>query len=116
MPKFIMPRLEGGRTVRVAEEQPEYQAVDGIFATVKEFPVRRDRDYNGVVMALEFTPEERQAIINGEDAYLVLLTFGYPQQPIAVFVGPEGAAEFCGLTVKQPVRDYQPLESGEVRP
>jgi|SRR5689334_8528074 len=114
MPKFITPRIEGGTPVRVAEEQPEYEAVDVIFARNHNYSVPVDKEHNAVIMAVTLSGEERQRIINGEDIYIVLLTFGYPQQPIAAFVGPEGAAEMCGLEVKQPNRDYMPLESGEI--
>lgn len=78
------------------------QSMDGCKGDVAIEPhplVARTPLFNTVIMAFEITGEERQRIINGEDVYVALLTFGHPQQPIMVGVGPEEMAAIHGLRV-----------------
>lgn len=55
--------------------------------------------FNTVVMCFELDGEERQRIINGENLYISMLTYGRPQTPINLSVGPEEMAERYGLEV-----------------
>lgn len=96
--KNVKPRIQG-QVLRAAENQPEYTPVDILLARNIDYTIPVDKDYNTVIMAFELTGEERQRIINGEDVYVALLTYGHPQQPIMLSVGPEEMAEWHGLEV-----------------
>ncbi len=85
----VRPELQA-QIIRVAEQQPEYEAVD--VALVRHPDFSATRGYNTVVMAFRPTAEERERIGRGEDVYVALLTFGSPQQPIIVFTGKDEAS------------------------
>lgn len=91
----VEPRING-RKVRVAEDQPEYQALTIVQATNQQYRGQS----NTVIMAFEPTPAERQLIINGAMIYVALLTFGGPQQPILISADVEEMAQLHGLAVE----------------
>lgn len=106
--KAVVPRIVGLQ-VRVAENQPEYTPVDTIRARHPDYQ-NSPKGYNSVIMAFEPSPEERQRLINGEDIYIALLTFGFPQQPIMLSVGPEDMARWHETEVVHKPTPYLRLE------
>lgn len=76
----VAPRV-GLPEVMIAEEQEEYLPLAGA-------PLEFDDGTKGMLTRWTFTPEERQAIAEGKDLYLILFTFGQPMQPVHLEVGP----------------------------
>ena len=70
----IFPDLEGCE-VTYAKDQPEYN------------PLRTLTDGTTVISRWSPTPEQRAAIMAGEDLFLELVTFGGPLQPIRLSIG-----------------------------
>lgn len=81
--------------------QPEYEPVEIVRATNPDFWVNPKATHNAVVMAFRPSEDERRRLAEGEDIYISLITFGHPQQPILVDVGPQTMAEIHGLQVKR---------------
>lgn len=80
--KAISPNT-GAKEIVVAEDQPAYS----------KYPAALYLDEDETMCLLSrwtFTDEERQAIANGEDFYLGILTGGKPVQPVLLQVGAEG--------------------------
>lgn len=70
----INPPEEYGYLVEVAKNQPEYQTL----------PVRFNQ---GAATSLwQLTNEERQAIADGKNLFLEMLTFGHPLQPVHLWI------------------------------
>lgn len=67
---------QGWRDATYAKDQPEYLPL----------PTLASRD-GRVVSRWQPTPEERQAISDGADIFLMLYTFNKPLQPIVMTVG-----------------------------
>lgn len=70
----IFPELEGAE-ITFAKDQPEYRSL------------RTLTDHATVLTRWTPTADQRQAIMDGADLYLELLTFGGPLQPIRITVG-----------------------------
>jgi len=71
--------------VTYAKDQPEYQQLPTLKSSV--------RDGRGkIMMRWEFTKAEREAIADGADLYLEVLTFHQPLQPLRPFVGMDNEA------------------------
>lgn len=84
------------RTVAKTQGDQGYVPVRAVFATHPDYP-RSGTSHNSVIMAFRPSPTERQAIANGADIYVALLTFGRPQQPIIVTAGKELMARIYQL-------------------
>lgn len=70
----IDPPQECGYPVQFGENQVEY----------KTLPARESQ---GVVTTLwELSPAERQAILNGKNLFLEIITFGHSLQPVHLWV------------------------------
>lgn len=74
------PVIEGLEHIEVvyAKDQPEY------------IPLRTLRSADGqgrVFSRWTPTPEQREAIADGDDIFLELFTFGHPLQPIRMMIG-----------------------------
>ncbi len=95
--EFIRPRLLAP-VVRVAERQEEYEPIDAVQAVNPHYWAANGC-HNTMIMAVSLTGEERQRIINGESIYIALLTYGRPQQPLLVSVGPDDMAAWHNLAV-----------------
>ena len=78
--KPIAPNT-GAPEVTFASDQPQYiPVVIGIY----------EREIGkGLLTRWTFTDEERQAIANGEDIYVMQLNFNTPMTPMKVTVGPQ---------------------------
>lgn len=75
----VVRELES-KEIIYAAHQPEYNPLR----------VLRSTSVQGAVLSRwTLTPEQRQAIANGADIYLELLTFGFPLTPIRVAVGQD---------------------------
>jgi hypothetical protein len=72
----------------IAEDQPDYETLTVVRYDVPPFGV-------ALLTRWTFTDEERAAIAEGEDIYLLCLTHGQPLQPLHMVVGPE---EFIART------------------
>lgn len=81
---FLLPRdgpvMDGyeDKEVVYAKDQPEY------------IPLRTlvtDDEERRVMSRRTFTPEQRNAVFNGADIFLELMTFGTPLQPIRIAIG-----------------------------
>ena len=81
--RSISPRIDGCDEVTVAEEQLEYKALTAA-------QIRYTDGSRGLMTRWRLTPEEREAIANGADLYLGILTMGKPLQPISLEVGRPG--------------------------
>lgn len=94
----VIPAI-AGRVVRVAEDQPGYEPVSVVLGTDNMYRCPNGL-YNTVVMAFQLTLEERKRIIDGEDLYVSLLTYGEPQQGIRVLVGEKEMAAMLDSIVQ----------------
>jgi hypothetical protein len=93
MPNPVSPIIQGfaDQEIIYAKDQPQY----------KPLPVLKKAD--GVLLSRwRFTDEECAAITNGADIFLMNWTFNQPLQPVAIFVGEGGLAEFMGLHAIEP--------------
>jgi hypothetical protein len=71
------------REIVFAKDQPEYLPLRTL---VSRDPQRQ------VMSRWTLTPEQRQAVAEGADVFLTLLTFGGPLQPISIAVSKEPSA------------------------
>ncbi len=69
-----------------AKDQPEYRPLRALQSM---------KSSGGVLSRWTLTEEQREAIANGEDIYLEILTFQGPLQPVLLFVGAPTAEEFA---------------------
>lgn len=74
-----IPGLEASEIV-IARDQPEYIPLP---ALPLDFPVEGGTAF-GVLTRWRLTDEEREAISNGADLWVSLITFGQPMQPIRI--------------------------------
>lgn len=81
--RTVAPRT-GAPEETIAEEQPDYLPI-----TVGKYAVPPHME-TALLTRWILTTEERQQVANGEDIYLMVLTFGQPLQPLQMQVGPEG--------------------------
>lgn len=138
--KSIPPRLQGPQAT-AAKDQPQYAPAEVILARDPQYRnprpeasfivrpsmteeeglrilremktrLRIEEGHNTVIMSFEPTPADRQRLINGENIYIALLTFGKPQQPILVACGPEEFAERYELPIRTRALD-QPATVAE---
>jgi hypothetical protein len=92
----IDPRLVplGSRAVVIAEKQEEYQDLPSI------------RTPNGqVITRWSPSPEERRAIMAGEDIYLTILAVGQVQ-PVRMTIGPYDWT-LCPICAVKPGEDHK---------
>ncbi len=79
-----------------AKDQPEYLPLH----------VLRGNNKGAVLSRWTFTDEQRQAIADGADIFLDVLTFNQPLQPLAIYVAHEleasSVAEMLGIVVPLP--------------
>lgn len=98
--RFIRPELKAP-TVMVAEDQEEFMTV---CAAMVHAPTDR-----GLVPAhllcMRFTDEERQAIAEGADLYLSLLTGGGSMQAVMPLVGKEQASAVFNIPVETETKE-----------
>lgn len=78
--RAIAPRT-GALEITIAEEQEEYMPIT---AALYEF----DNGARGLLTRWTFTPEERLAIANGEDVYILEVVFNQKMTPLVVRCGP----------------------------
>ena len=82
--RYLMPKdgpvFEGleGREIVYAKEQPEYLPL----RTLKS-----QEDSGRVISRWTLTDEQRKAVAEGADIFLMLLTFHWPLQPIQIATG-----------------------------
>lgn len=89
----VVVGLEKEETV-FAEDQPEYKALRAL----------RSRDRAGRVLTRwPLTAEQRQAIANGADLFVEVVTFNQPLQPIAVAVVDEVNPLYIRHTYNLPI-------------
>lgn len=91
---------------RVAEHQPQYEAVTVARLNNPQYPGGPAHP-NSVVMAFELDPDERARIAYGAAIYITLLTFGNPQQPVLITVGEDEMAAVFGVATR-PREDEPP--------
>lgn len=77
----------GAPEITVAENQHEYLTIT---AAVYEWSDGR----KGLLTRWHLTDEDKTRIANGEDVYLMMLTFGKPMQPVKIQVGSDGFTDF----------------------
>lgn len=78
--RAIAPRT-GAPEITLAEDQIEYSPITaGVYENAD--------GSRALLTRWRLTDDERAAIADGEDLYLMLLTFGRPMQPVALRVGP----------------------------
>lgn len=87
----VVDGLEAHEVV-YAKNQPEYNPLRTLRSNTKECRV---------LSRWSPTPEQRQALAEGADIFLELLTFGNPLQPILMSVGEMGT-EFVRESFKLP--------------
>lgn len=80
--RMVAPRT-GAEEITIAESQEEYKT---LVAAIYETP----EGHQILLTRWKLSVEEVNRIINGEDIYVSLMTFGTPMQPILVQVGPKG--------------------------
>ena len=74
----MLPLKFEGHNVIMGEGQPDYE------------PLPAFKDNDGVITTLwEFTPEEREAIANGENLMIQVSTFNKPLQPVGLQIVKE---------------------------
>ena len=78
----VAPRT-GAPEETIAEEQLGYSPI-----IVGKYAVPPHME-TALLTRWTFTKEERQQVADGEDIYLMVLTFGQPLQPLQMQVGPE---------------------------
>ncbi len=96
--RFVRPELNIPTTT-LAEEQEEYMPVTVGHLINPLYGSADPSGLNTILLALRPSEEERQALIDGKDLYVALLTFGTPMQPIMVMVGKDEAAARFNLEV-----------------
>lgn len=89
--KFVDPvDIPGCARIRLAEDQPEYQAITVLGLRHSAYGSPRLDGLNLMVAAIEFTPEELAELArHGGKLYIGELTFGQPFTPLSVWVGDE---------------------------
>ena len=83
--------------VAIAEEQEQYQTIYA--AQVRHPSLPAPLGWNALLLAFRLDDEQRQAIAEGADLYVSLLTFGGPMQPIVVQVGKHSASAVYNVRV-----------------
>ena len=78
--RMIAPRT-GAPEVTIAEEQEEYKPVTAALYDYAD-------GTRGILTRWQPSPEERAAILAGEDIYVQQLNFGTPMTPMIVRCGP----------------------------
>lgn len=97
--RAIAPQL-GCPVIAIAENQPEYMTIYAGLVKHPDFPA--PAGHNANVLAYRLDEEHRQAIADGEDLYITLLTGGGPMQPIIAQVGKHSAAAAFNVKVEAP--------------
>ena len=70
----------GGTEIQIATDQHEYMELTG---TILRWPA----GMVGVLTRWKLSEIERAQLVDGEDLYLTVLTFGQPLQPLRLTVG-----------------------------
>jgi hypothetical protein len=90
---FMKAPRTGAPEVTVAEEQEEFMPITvAVYGDNVSMP-------RTVLTRWGFTPQERQRIMDGEDLYIALATFGNPMQPISVQVGALEPADWTPVEI-----------------
>lgn len=90
-----------------AKSQPEYRPLRALLA----------RDTGRILTRWSPTPAQRQAIVEGADVFLEVMTFGQPLQPVLLSIGERPDAHYLvemGLPVEA-VLDAEILNEDPVR-
>jgi hypothetical protein len=105
--KSVTPEIRAPKLV-YGKDQPEYQPItaalvrDAMYSAKKVKLEGTDLPFlmNTVLYAFEPTPEQREAIANGADIYVALLTGGNSPQPVRVLAGSGEAANWFHTEVE----------------
>jgi len=81
----VVEGLEKYETV-IAKDQPQYRPLRAIIQGRAD-PVLKST--GAILTRWTLTPEQREAILQGADVYLEILTFGQPLQPLLLRVGKD---------------------------